>query len=128
MTVRRPPSWIGPRSAGAWELGQANAVHSNVLAISESILVRYRTKLNLDILTPGGLEGMGTRKTSVEIDEELLDAARKILETTTVKDTVEEAFREVARVEARRREVEALTRMEDLDLADPEIMAEAWRS
>jgi Arc/MetJ family transcription regulator len=71
---------------------------------------------------------MGTRKTSVEIDEELLEAARKILETTTVKDTVEEAFREVARVEARRQEVEALTRMEELDLADPEIMAGAWRS
>ena len=71
---------------------------------------------------------MGTRKTSVEIDEELLEAARKILETTTVKDTVEEAFRELARVEARRQEVEALTRMEELDLADPEIMAGAWRS
>ena len=69
---------------------------------------------------------MGTRKTSVEIDEELLEAARKIVETTTVKDTVEEAFREVARVEARRREVEALTSMEELDLADPEVMAGAW--
>ena len=71
---------------------------------------------------------MGVRKTSVEIDEELLEAAKTILETTTVKDTVEEAFREVARVEARRQEVESLTRMDDLDLADPEIMAGAWRS
>jgi Arc/MetJ family transcription regulator len=71
---------------------------------------------------------MGTRKTSVEIDEELLEAAKRILETTTVKDTVEEAFREVARVEARRQEVETLTLMEELDLADPEIMAGAWRS
>jgi Arc/MetJ family transcription regulator len=71
---------------------------------------------------------MGTRKTSVEIDEDLLEAAKRILETTTVKDTVEEAFREVARVEARRREVETLTRMKDLDLADPDVMANAWRS
>jgi len=71
---------------------------------------------------------MGRRKTSVEIDEELLEAAKRILETTTVKDTVEEAFREVARVEARRQEVETLTLMEELDLADPEIMAGAWRS
>ena len=71
---------------------------------------------------------MGVRKTSVEIDEELLEAARRILDTTTVKDTVEEAFREVARVEARRREVESLTRMDGLDLADPKIMAGAWRS
>ena len=60
---------------------------------------------------------MGTRKTSVEIDEDLLEAAKRILETTTVRDTVEEAFREVARVEARRREVETLTRMTDLDLS-----------
>lgn len=71
---------------------------------------------------------MGTRKTSVEIDEDLLEAAKRILETTTVRDTVEEAFREVARVEARRREVQTLTRMDDLDLADPEVMAGAWRS
>ena len=71
---------------------------------------------------------MGTRKTSVEIDEELLEAAKRILDTSTVKDTVEEAFRELARVEARRHEVEALTRMKDLDLADPDVMAGAWRS
>ena len=71
---------------------------------------------------------MGTRKTSVEIDEDLLEAAKRILETTTVRDTVEQAFREVARVEARRQEVETLTRMNDLDLADPEVMAGAWRS
>ena len=71
---------------------------------------------------------MGTRKTSVEIDEELLDVARRVLETTTVKDTVEAALRDVARVEARRLEVEALSRMNGLDLADPEIMAGAWRS
>jgi len=71
---------------------------------------------------------MGTRETSVEIDEDLLEAAKRILETTTVRDTVEEAFREVARVEARRKEVETLTRMNVLDLADPDIMAGAWRS
>jgi Arc/MetJ family transcription regulator len=70
---------------------------------------------------------MGARKTSVEIDEELLAAARRILETTTVKDTVEEAFRQVARAEARRQEVETLTLMKELDLADPEVMAGAWR-
>ena len=74
------------------------------------------------------MKRMGTRRTSVEIDEELLEAARRILETTTAKDTVEEAFREVARVQVRRKEIEALTRMEELDLADREIMAGAWQS
>ena len=71
---------------------------------------------------------MGTRKTSVEINEELLAAVRRILETATVKDTIEGAFREVVKAEARRLEVEALTGMKGLDLADPEVMAGAWRS
>ncbi len=71
---------------------------------------------------------MSVRKTSVEINEELLEAARRILATATVKETVEEAFREVVRAEARREEVEALSEMKGMDLGDPEIMARAWRS
>lgn len=71
---------------------------------------------------------MGVRKTSVEINEELLAEAQRILETATVKETVERAFREVVHAEARREEVEALTSMRGMDLADPEIMAGAWRS
>ena len=71
---------------------------------------------------------MSARKTSVEINVELLEAARRILETRTVKETVEEAFREVVRAKARRQEVEALTTMQGMDLADPEVMARAWRS
>jgi Arc/MetJ family transcription regulator len=71
---------------------------------------------------------MSTRKTSVEINESLLSAVQRILATTTIKDTIEEAFREVLRAEARKEEVEALTSMRGLDLADPEVMAGAWRS
>ncbi len=71
---------------------------------------------------------MSARKTSVEINVELLEAARRILETTTVKETVEEAFREVVRAQARRQEVEALSTHQGMDLADSEIMARAWRS
>ena len=71
---------------------------------------------------------MGIRKTSVEINDELLQAVKEILETKTVKETVEQAFLEVLRVEARRQEVVALTSMAELDLADPEVMAGAWRS
>jgi Arc/MetJ family transcription regulator len=69
-----------------------------------------------------------TRKTSVEINEELLAAVQKALSTTTIKETIEEAFREVLRAEARREEVEALSDMRGMDLADPKIMAGAWRS
>jgi len=70
---------------------------------------------------------MSTRKTSVEINEDLLAAVQRVLATATIKDTIEEAFREVLRAEARREEVEALTTMDGLDLADPEVMAGAWR-
>jgi len=70
---------------------------------------------------------MATRKTSVEINEELLESVRRILETSTVKETVERAFLEIVRREARREEVETLRTMRGLDLDDPEIMAGAWR-
>ena len=71
---------------------------------------------------------MSVRKTSVEINEELLTAVQRILSTTTIKDTIEAALREVLRAEARREEVEALSTMRGMDLADDEIMARAWRT
>lgn len=70
---------------------------------------------------------MTTRKTSVEIDNELFAEARRILKTKTVRETVEQAFRDVVQREARRQEVEALSTMNGLDLDDPEIMKRAWR-
>jgi Arc/MetJ family transcription regulator len=67
------------------------------------------------------------RKTSVEINEELLVAVQRVLSTATIKDTIEEAFREILRAEARREEVEALATLGGLDLSDSTIMAGAWR-
>jgi Arc/MetJ family transcription regulator len=66
-------------------------------------------------------------KTSVEVDLELLNRARQALGTTTLKDTIERAFTEVLRERARRAEVDALTQMTGLDLADPSVTAKAWR-
>jgi len=71
---------------------------------------------------------MSNRKTSVEINEDLLAAVQQVLSTATLKETIEEAFREVLRAEARREEVEALSTMRGLDLADPDVMSKAWRS
>jgi Arc/MetJ family transcription regulator len=71
---------------------------------------------------------MSTRKTSVEINEELFTSVQRVLSTATLKDTIEEAFREVLRAEARREEVEALSTMEGMDLTDSKIMSGAWRS
>lgn len=68
------------------------------------------------------------RKTSVEINEELLSAVKRILATATVKETIEKAFLEVLRAAARREEVEALSNMSGMDLADDDVMAGAWRA
>ena len=70
---------------------------------------------------------MSRRKTSVEIDSELFEEARDILATSTLRETIEEAFREVVRQRARREEIEALATMRGMDLDDPAVMAEAWR-
>jgi Arc/MetJ family transcription regulator len=70
---------------------------------------------------------MAMRKTSVEINEELFAAVQRLLATATLKETIEEAFREILRAEARRQEVEALGAMDGMDLADPAVMSRAWR-
>lgn len=71
---------------------------------------------------------MATRKTTVEIDDELFEQVRNVLGTTTLRETVDEAFRRVLRERARREEVEALSTMRGMDLDDPETMATAWRA
>ena len=69
---------------------------------------------------------MRSRKTSVELNEDLLEAVQQILATRTVRETIEQAFREIVRAEARRDEVRALREMDGMDLADPDVMARAW--
>jgi Arc/MetJ family transcription regulator len=70
---------------------------------------------------------VATRKTSVEIDEELLEEVREILATTTLRETIEQAFREVVKRRARREEIAALAAMRGMELDDPKVMAWAWR-
>ncbi len=67
-------------------------------------------------------------KTSVDIDSNLLEQARSLLGTSSIKETVHRALLEIVRAEARRQEVAALVAMDGLDLADREIMKNAWRS
>ncbi len=68
------------------------------------------------------------RKTSVEIDDQLIEQARALLGTSSIKETIDGALREVIRREARREEVRALAEMDGLDLAEERVMAGAWRS
>ena len=67
------------------------------------------------------------KKTSVVIDDRLLEEVRSLLGTASIRDTIDSALREIVRVEARRQEVSALVEMDGLDLADEKVMAGAWR-
>jgi len=64
------------------------------------------------------------RRTTLDIDESMLSQAREILGTRGVKDTVDEALREIVRQEAGKRLITWLK--ENEDLRNPEIMERAW--
>jgi Arc/MetJ family transcription regulator len=65
--------------------------------------------------------------TQIDLDQDLLARAAAILGTATKKDTVNEALRRVVQGELRRRHVDELAAGALPDLADPTIMAHAWR-
>lgn len=67
------------------------------------------------------------RKTSFEIDTEKVDAAKEILGTSTLTDTVDAALAEVVKLRQRKTLVELLFRPGALDLDDPDVMSGAWR-
>lgn len=65
--------------------------------------------------------------TQIDLDQNLLQQAAAILGTPTKKATVNEALRRVVQDELRRRHVEELANGALPDLADPDVMAAAWR-
>jgi Arc/MetJ family transcription regulator len=67
------------------------------------------------------------RKTTLTIDDDKIAQAREILGTTGITDTIDAALRDTIRRAAAERLIERMTTMNDLDLADPEVMADAWR-
>jgi hypothetical protein len=67
------------------------------------------------------------RKTSFEVDTAKVEAAKGILGTTTLTETVDAALSEVANLEQRRRLAEMLFASDALQLDDPDAMAGAWR-
>jgi Arc/MetJ family transcription regulator len=66
-------------------------------------------------------------KTLIEIDDAYLAAAQQALGTTTKKDTVNAALREVTALAARRRDLQRLTSHGLPDLEDEDVMRAAWR-
>jgi hypothetical protein len=69
----------------------------------------------------------GRRKTSFEVDFSKVDAARGILGTKSLTETVDAALDEVIKLEQRKQLVELLFTPGVLDLNDPDVMAGAWR-
>lgn len=70
-----------------------------------------------------------TRKTTIEVDDQLLEEAREALGTRGLKDTVDAALNEVVRAARRRELAERLATGEGLDF-DEETTAAArrWRT
>jgi Arc/MetJ family transcription regulator len=66
-------------------------------------------------------------KTLIDIDDEALDRAQRELQTTTKKDTVNQALAEVAALGARRRDVERFAADDHADLRDADVMSSAWQ-
>lgn len=66
-------------------------------------------------------------KTPIELDQDALTAAAEALGTTTKKDTVNAALREIARLAASRKAFEFWRDVGSPDLLDADIMAKAWQ-
>jgi Arc/MetJ family transcription regulator len=68
-------------------------------------------------------------KRLVDIDDAILDEARRALGTTTLKDTVNESLRSAVQTHRRRsltaEDIAAFVEASE-DLRNPEIMAKAW--
>jgi len=67
------------------------------------------------------------RKTSFEVDNAKVEAAKEILGTKTLTDTVDAALSEVVKLRQRKTLVELLFRPGALELDDDEVMSSAWR-
>lgn len=67
------------------------------------------------------------RKTSFEIDPAKVEAAKEVLGTRTLTDTVDAALAEVVAVRRRKTLLELLFRPGALELDDSEVTSSAWR-
>jgi Arc/MetJ family transcription regulator len=70
-------------------------------------------------------------KRLIDVDDDVLEAARVVLGTDTIKDTVNSALRASVQAAERRQrmDVAALKRFAEAsrDLLDEDVMADAWR-
>ena len=66
-------------------------------------------------------------KTALRLDGELLAEAMEVLGTRTATETIQAALTEVVARRARQRLFDRLRAQDGMDLADDEVMSEAWR-
>lgn len=66
-------------------------------------------------------------KRLVDIDDALLEEATRILGAVTMKEAVNRSLNEVVLAARRQQHADRLSDPGALDLADPEVMAGAWR-
>lgn len=67
------------------------------------------------------------RKTSFEVDTDKVDAAKGILGTKTLTETVDAALDEIVKRQQRRELLDLLFDSDVLELDNPEVMRGAWR-
>ena len=66
-------------------------------------------------------------KRLVDIDDDLLDEVRSLTGASTMKEAVNGALQHVVDFELRLKHVRRLRTQEGIDLADEQIMRDAWR-
>lgn len=66
-------------------------------------------------------------KRLIELDDELLVAARTALNTSGVSDTVRRALEQAVAAAARSRQIQWLTEGGMAEMADPDTRAAVWR-
>lgn len=70
------------------------------------------------------------RKTTIEVDDDVLARAQDVLGTSGLKDTVDRALEEVIRGARKRELMERVRSGEGWDIRDPEVVGKArqWRA
>lgn len=66
------------------------------------------------------------RKTTLVINEALIEQAQQVLGTHGLKDTVDRALEEVVAIHARRALIRRFETQDGLDLEDTEVTRRAW--
>ena len=80
----------------------------------------YRIRGRIDIL-------MIVTKRLIDIDDDLLEEVRSLIGAATMKEAVNSALRHVVDFELRLEHVRRLMTQEGIDLADEQVMRDAWR-